>query len=208
MNAISKTFALIRVHSWLEPFLYTGGIDTSFTAETVTKHYGGVCALQDAHFSLRRGEVHALIGENGAGKSTLARILAGATTADRARISIDGQRGRHRHPLDAQRLGIGIIYQELDLFPNLTVGENIVIGNLHFRERGWSIPRMERVLPAVSRAGRARLRRPATAVESLSIGAAAAARHRARAQHERAHPAHGRAHQFAVRRCGGAALRG
>ena len=110
--------------------MYTDGIDPILTAESVTKHYGGVCALRDARFSLRRGEVHALIGENGAGKSTLARILAGAATPDRARISIDGRAVAIRHPQDGQRLGIGIIHQELDLFPSLTAGENIVIGNL------------------------------------------------------------------------------
>jgi ABC-type sugar transport system ATPase subunit len=91
-----------------------------------------VRALHGARFGLRRGEVHALIGENGAGKSTLARILAGATTADSARIAIDGHPVEIRNPRDAQRLGIGIIHQELDLFPSLTVGENIVIGNLCF----------------------------------------------------------------------------
>jgi ABC-type sugar transport system ATPase subunit len=95
--------------------------------------------LRDARISLRRGEVHAWIGENGAGKSTLARICAGATTADSARILIDGQPVEIRNPRDAQRLGIGIIHQELDLFPSLTAGENIVIGNLCFT--GGSIER-------------------------------------------------------------------
>jgi ABC-type sugar transport system ATPase subunit len=79
-------------------------------------------------------EVHALIGENGAGKSTLAKILAGSVKPDSGSISIDGRPTAISSPLDAQRLGIGIIYQELDLFPHLTVGENIVIGNLRFPE--------------------------------------------------------------------------
>ncbi len=100
----------------------------------ITKRYGGVDALKGANFSLRTGEVHALVGENGAGKSTLARILAGSTRADSGAISIYGAPVEIATPLDAQRLGIGIIYQELDLFPNLTAGENMVIGNLHFRE--------------------------------------------------------------------------
>ena len=103
-------------------------------AEGITKHYGGVYALKGANFDLRAGEVHALVGENGAGKSTLARILAGSTRADSGTISLRGAPVEIATPLDAQRLGIGIIYQELDLFPNLTVGENIVIGNLHFPE--------------------------------------------------------------------------
>ena len=91
-------------------------------------------ALKGASFDLRRGEVHALVGENGAGKSTLARILAGSNRADAGTIRIDGREVEILSPLDAQRLGIGIIYQELDLFPNLSAGENMVIGNLHFPE--------------------------------------------------------------------------
>jgi ABC-type sugar transport system ATPase subunit len=93
-----------------------------------------VYALKGASFSLRGGEVHALVGENGAGKSTLARILAGSTRADSGAISVHGEPVAIATPRDAQRLGIGIIYQELDLFGNLTAGENIVIGNLHFPE--------------------------------------------------------------------------
>ena len=113
----------------------------------ITKRYGGVYALKEASFSLRAGEVHALVGENGAGKSTLARILAGSTRADSGAISIHGARVEIATPLDAQRLGIGIIYQELDLFGNLTAGENIVIGNLHFPEgRLVSFRRMEELL--------------------------------------------------------------
>ncbi len=101
----------------------------------ITKRYGGVYALKGVDFELRAGEVHALVGENGAGKSTLARILAGSTRADSGAVSIHGAPVHIATPLDAQRLGIGIIYQELDLFPHLTAGENIVIGNLHFPER-------------------------------------------------------------------------
>jgi len=102
-------------------------------ATRVSKHYGGVQALRDAEFALAGGEVHALVGENGAGKSTLARILAGVTRPDSARIVIDGRPVSIRHPLDAQRLGIGMIHQELDLFPSLTAGENMTLGNLCYR---------------------------------------------------------------------------
>jgi ABC-type sugar transport system ATPase subunit len=94
-----------------------------------------VQALKGASFDLRPGEVHALVGENGAGKSTLARILAGSTRPDSGDILLDGRQVRIDTPLQAQRLGIAIIHQELDLFPNLTAAENIVIGNLHFPER-------------------------------------------------------------------------
>jgi ABC-type sugar transport system ATPase subunit len=103
-------------------------------AQDIDKHFGGVMALSCARFALHPGEVHALMGENGAGKSTLARILAGSLRADRGQIDMAGQPVAIDHPLDAQRLGIGIIYQELDLFPHLSVGENLVIGNMQFNE--------------------------------------------------------------------------
>jgi ABC-type sugar transport system ATPase subunit len=113
-------------------------------AQGIAKHYGGLSALKGAGFSLRAGEVHALMGENGAGKSTLARILAGSERADAGTIFCRGVKAEIQRPLDAQRLGIGIIYQELDLFPNLTVGENMVIGNLHFPEGPFvSVRRIE-----------------------------------------------------------------
>ena len=101
----------------------------------IGKRYDGVLALKSASLELRAGEVHALMGENGAGKSTLARVLAGAVRPDAGTITIDGVSCDIHSPLDAQRHGIGIIHQELDLFPHLTVGENIVIGNLRFSER-------------------------------------------------------------------------
>jgi ABC-type sugar transport system ATPase subunit len=104
-------------------------------AENISKQYGGATALRNAHFRLRAGEVHALMGENGAGKSTLAKILAGSVRPDAGTLLVDGRPAPIASPLDAQRFGIGIIYQELDLFPHLTVGENIVIGNLRFRDR-------------------------------------------------------------------------
>ena len=102
------------------------------SAENISKHYDGVHALRGASFSLLAGEVHALIGENGAGKSTLARILSGITRADSGSISLDGAPVRIRSFQDAQRLGIAIIHQELDLFPSLTVADNMGIGNLHY----------------------------------------------------------------------------
>jgi ribose transport system ATP-binding protein len=111
------------------------------SVQDVHKHFGGIAALSAAHFELRAGEVHALMGENGAGKSTLARICAGSVAPDKAQLSLEGHPVWIRNPRDAQRLGIGIIYQELDLFPHLSVGENLVIGNLHFREGLLADPR-------------------------------------------------------------------
>ena len=103
-------------------------------ARGITKDFGAARALDSACFELNAGEIHALVGENGAGKSTLARILSGSISADSAEISLDGEPVSLDHPLNAQRLGIGIIHQELDLFPHLTVGENLIIGNLQFAE--------------------------------------------------------------------------
>jgi len=104
----------------------------------VDKHFGGVTALRGASLEVRTGEVHALMGENGAGKSTLARIVAGIVRADAGSFRANGAPVTIATPLDAQRLGIGIIHQELDLFPNLSAGENMVIGNLCFREGQWA----------------------------------------------------------------------
>ena len=107
----------------------------------ISKHYGGIAALKRASFAVRAGEVHALMGENGAGKSTLAKIIAGSVRPDSGQILVDGRPAFIASPLDAQRHGIGIIYQELDLFPHLTAGENIVIRNLHFHEGRVNNPR-------------------------------------------------------------------
>src|SRR5580698_10004347 len=103
--------------------------------EGARKHYDGVEALRGASFSVKAGEVHALMGENGAGKSTLAKIAAGSVRADEVKIFFDDKQVEINSPLEAQRLGIGIIYQELDLFPHLSIAENIAIGRpVKFRE--------------------------------------------------------------------------
>jgi ABC-type sugar transport system ATPase subunit len=98
--------------------------------EHANKRYEGTRALDDACFSVLPGEVHALMGENGAGKSTLSKIIAGAVLADSADIYWQGAPIQITSPIAAQRLGIGIVFQELDIFPNLSIAENIVIGNL------------------------------------------------------------------------------
>ena len=110
--------------------------DDILVASNIRKSYGGVQALRGAGFSLLPGEVHALMGENGAGKSTLARIIAGATFADSGDIAVGGIAVSITDPLSAQRLGISIIHQELDLFPNLSVAENLAIANQKFPEHG------------------------------------------------------------------------
>jgi ribose transport system ATP-binding protein len=96
--------------------------------EGVTKGFPGVQALQDMHLNLRNGEVLALIGENGAGKSTLMKLLSGIYTPDAGEFRLDGEAYRPEGPKDAESKGVGIIHQELNLVPDLTVAQNIFIG--------------------------------------------------------------------------------
>jgi ABC-type sugar transport system ATPase subunit len=96
--------------------------------EGIGKTFPGVRALSDVTFEVLPGEVHALMGENGAGKSTLMKILAGAYRADEGRILLDGSEVSIDSPLKATQLGIGIIYQEFNLVPHLSVAENIYLG--------------------------------------------------------------------------------
>jgi ABC-type sugar transport system ATPase subunit len=100
---------------------------------SITKHFGGVHALQGVNFESYAGEVHALCGENGAGKSTLMKILAGAITEYDGRIVLEGREVAFSGPRDAEDAGIRIIHQELNLVPDLTVAANIFLG----RERRW-----------------------------------------------------------------------
>ncbi len=94
----------------------------------VSKSFGGVQAVAGADFTVRAGEVHALLGENGAGKSTLMKILSGEVGGYRGRIRIGGEPVRFTGPADAQRAGIAMIHQELDLVPALSVAENVFLG--------------------------------------------------------------------------------
>ena len=91
----------------------------------VTKTFPGVRALDAVGFDLRRGEVHALVGENGAGKTTLMHVLGGILRPDSGEIRLEGRPVRFRHPMDAARCGIRVVFQELSLAPNLSVAENI-----------------------------------------------------------------------------------
>lgn len=93
--------------------------------EQITKRFGGVTALRDVSFSIARGEIHALVGENGAGKSTLMKILAGVHQPDQGTIHLRGQAVRIADPAHARQLGVSIVFQELNLFPHLTVAANI-----------------------------------------------------------------------------------
>ena len=94
----------------------------------VSKEFPGVKALNNVQFDLNEGEVHAIVGENGAGKSTLMKILSGIYKKDSGDIVYKGKSVNIPNPFEAQKLGIGIIHQELNLMPHLTVAENIFIG--------------------------------------------------------------------------------
>ena len=94
----------------------------------IQKYFPGVHALDDCRFELRAGEVHALVGENGAGKSTLMKILSGIYPRDGGSVRLDGREINVKSTLEAQRLGISIIHQEINLMQDLTVSENIYIG--------------------------------------------------------------------------------
>ena len=95
----------------------------------INKTFPGVQALSNVDFYLERGEIHAIVGENGAGKSTLIKVLTGVERPNAGSIKLDGQEVTIRSPLHAQRLGISTVYQEINLCPNLSVAENILIGN-------------------------------------------------------------------------------
>ncbi len=103
------------------PFLEFSGI---------TKRFPGVLALDGVSFSVERGTCHALIGENGAGKSTLGKILAGVYTADSGELKINGRIIQPTTPLVARELGIAMVHQELAFCPNLSVAENLCLGDL------------------------------------------------------------------------------
>jgi simple sugar transport system ATP-binding protein len=98
------------------------------TMERISKSFPGVQALEEVDFSLKSGEIHALVGENGAGKSTLIKVLTGVERQDTGTIVLDGKKVIIRSPQHAQELGISTVFQEINLCPNLTVAENIMIG--------------------------------------------------------------------------------
>jgi rhamnose transport system ATP-binding protein len=104
--------------------------------ENISKNFPGVRALDNVRFSMEAGEVHALLGENGAGKSTLIKIISGVYKPDAGTIHFDGQPIVFNNPREAQAHGIATIYQELSLYPELTVAENIFMGHAPKRSIG------------------------------------------------------------------------
>jgi len=101
----------------------------------IVKNYPGVRALSDVSFELRSGEIHCLVGENGAGKSTLMKILSGALAKDAGSVAVNGKVIALNSPADALSAGIGIMYQDYKLVPELTVAENIFLGQEPTKQR-------------------------------------------------------------------------
>lgn len=99
----------------------------------ISKSFPGVIALQNVSFEIRTGHCHALIGENGAGKSTLGKIIAGIHAPSKGIMYLDGRPVQFCSPLDAVQAGIGMVHQELCSCPNLSVAENLCLGNLPTR---------------------------------------------------------------------------
>lgn len=132
-----------------------GALKPRLTMQDISKTFGPIHALKNVSLSVMPGEVHALMGENGAGKSTLMKVLSGAIRADKGgNIEVDGVLAAISAPKDARNLGIAVIYQELALSPNLTVAENMFLGNEQrrggifvdrSRQRRESAPVLERL---------------------------------------------------------------
>jgi len=100
-----------------------------------TKLYAGVPAIQDVDFELRRGEIHAIVGENGAGKSTLTKAMSGVVTLSSGSMFVNGLEASPKTPLEARHLGIAMVFQENSLVPTMTVAQNLFLGQEKFYNR-------------------------------------------------------------------------
>ena len=105
--------------------------------KNITKEFPGVKALTDVDLDVRKGEVHALVGENGAGKSTIIKILMGVYTKTSGQIFIEGEKVDFKSPLQAQRYGLGAVYQDVNLAQHLSVAENFFMGKLPKTKLGF-----------------------------------------------------------------------
>jgi general nucleoside transport system ATP-binding protein len=101
--------------------------EESLVLETkgLTKRFGSLVAVNNVEFALRKGEIHALLGENGAGKSTLCNVVYGYYRADGGEVRIKGKEVKIASPKDGMRAGVGMVHQELMLIPNMTVLQNL-----------------------------------------------------------------------------------
>ena len=137
----------------------------------IEKTFGGTRALAGVSFELKEGEIHALVGENGAGKSTLIKIITGAYTPDAGTIVIDNREYTHLTPELSRKLGIGVVYQEFNLLPDMSVAENIFLtsppkrfGLISVRER------IKRAYKLLERLGAHRHIDPRELVKNLTVG--------------------------------------
>lgn len=144
--------------------------ETFLQMSHITKRFPGVLALSNVDFALRKGEVHALLGENGAGKSTLMKILSGVYQPDEGDIIFEGQSVSFANPLSAQSAGITIIHQEFNLFPELTVEENIFIGREFCKNNRWRLDEKQQRQAAIDILQKLNLNiSPETLVADLTI---------------------------------------
>ena len=109
--------------------------DIALSLRKATKLYAGVPAIDGVDFDLRRGEIHALVGENGAGKSTLTKVMAGVVTLTSGTMMVDGADVAPKTPLEARNLGIAMVFQENSLVPTMTVAQNLFLGQEKFYNR-------------------------------------------------------------------------
>jgi ribose transport system ATP-binding protein len=119
-------------------------IENRVELRNISKAFGGVAALKDVTLKAAPGEIHALMGENGAGKSTLMKILSGALQKDGGEIFIDDEKVNIKNTYDSKELGIGIIYQEFSLVPDLTVAENVFFNQLSKGSRWMKWDKLKR----------------------------------------------------------------
>ena len=136
----------------------------------ISKSFSITKALANVNFELKTGEVHALMGENGAGKSTLMKILAGVHTPDEGSIFIHGEEVKVGDPSAAKKLGIAFIHQELSIVPNMTVAENLALGNEPKTKLGF-LDKKEIYHEAIEKIARVRAPiNPSELMGNLSIG--------------------------------------
>ncbi|HVO01092.1 MAG TPA: ATP-binding cassette domain-containing protein, partial [Candidatus Cybelea sp.] len=110
-------------------------MDAIIEMRKITKLYRGVPAVKEVDFDLRKGEIHALLGENGAGKSTLTKVMAGVITATSGSMIWRGREVSFATPFEALEQGIAMVFQETSLVPSMTVAQNLYLGSEKFLNR-------------------------------------------------------------------------
>jgi ribose transport system ATP-binding protein len=140
------------------------------TAEGLSKAFAGVHALQEVSFDVRAGEVHALLGENGAGKSTLVKVISGVLRADSGDVQFRNKPFAPRDPGESLAAGVGVVFQELPLIPDLTVMENIFFNRQPLSPLGTVARRHMRARELFESIGLAGIN-PARQVRDLSVAA-------------------------------------